>query len=56
MPKKTQNIKQDPKNIRQTKIIRAPKGPASGLPPHYQDISPNSSIFELPPRKIVRSA
>ena len=38
-----------PKNIRQTKTIRAPKGPGSGTPPHYQEHSPNSSILELTP-------
>ena len=35
-----------PQNIRQTKTIRAPKGPGSGPPPHYQEYSqtpPNSS-------------
>ena len=45
-----------PDHIRQTKIIRAPKGPGSGPPPHYQEYPPNSSILELTPRKLVHSA
>ena len=45
-----------PQRIRQTKTIRAPRGPGSGTPPHYQEYSPNSSILELTPRKLVHSA
>ena len=29
--------------------LRAPKGPGSGPPPHYQEYSPNSSIFDVTP-------
>ena len=31
-------------------------GPGSGPPPNYQEYSPNNSIFELTPRKLVHSA
>ena len=29
--------------------LRAPKGPGRGPPPHYEEYSPNSSIFDVTP-------